>query len=190
MPKSTSPTCSRPPKGAAPLAPQLDHILAAHRSRHPFSGNAGLRQTDSEGSPLASEPFRRFIMQSGSSSKCVPPLPLACKYRFISPRWLACYWDAERQQQTSLQGKSCLLWCLTQAAKSFAPKREQPDWRVVVWVHYRQLPWWHNPQCKTPSHGTQSPTCGLLLFPATAASVNIRQQRENVYLSFLQLPSK
>lgn len=75
-------------------------------------------------------------------------LPLVCKYRFISTGWFACYWDTERQQQRSLQRKSCLLWCLTQAAKSFAPKRVQPDWGVVTWVYYRRLPWWHNLQCK------------------------------------------
>lgn len=64
-----------PPQRACDRPGELLHSAWSPSSNAAFTtsilGNAGLWQTDSESSPLASEPFRRFIIQSGSSSKCV-----------------------------------------------------------------------------------------------------------------------
>lgn len=149
-----------PPQRACGRPRELLHSAWSHSSNAPFTTsilrNAGLWQTDSESSPLASELFRRFIIQSGSSSKCVfffffYSLLLACKYRFISLRWFAGYWAAEQQQQRSLQGKK--VFCSDVWHKRLIHSRQNAGSRTgeSFWVYRCRLPWWHNVQCTTPS---------------------------------------
>lgn len=159
-----------PPQRACDRPGELLHSAWSPSSNAAFTtsilGNAGLWQTDSESSPLASEPFRRFIIQSGSSSKCVlfPPPCCSRTNTDLSRRGdLPATEPPSSNKRDLYRGKkSVLLWCLTQAANSFAARRRQPDCRVVLWVYRCWLSWWHDLQCTTPS-GQQRPNCLLCL---------------------------